>query len=322
VIVTVTLNPAIDKTLIVPAFRPGATNRATVDRVAVGGKGINVALNLRRLGCEVVATGFAGADDRHSSAAILARHGVEADFVTVAGETRVNLKLLDSTTGVETEINEPGFIVPPDALAALAAKLRAVARRASVMVFSGSLPPGAPADLYSQLIAQAGAQGVRTVLDTAGAALAHGIAAGPDLAKPNRAEAEELLHTSITDEESLVAAAQRMLGLGARSVVVSLGSRGAFGASSAGMWRARPPAVSARSTVGAGDAMVAALAYGLQQALPASDAIRLATAVSCAAAAASGPFGTTEAIESLLPQVSIASVPKPFVSPISPLGNR
>lgn len=317
-IVTVTVNPAVDKTITVCGFRAGATNRATVDRVDVGGKGINVALNLRRLGCEVIAIGFAGAGDRHGAAAILARHGVEADFVPVAGETRVNLKVLDSLTGVETEINEPGFAVPPDAIAMLTGRLAAVADRASVVVFSGSLPPGAPTDLYAQLIAQSRARGVRTVLDAAGAALAHGMAAGPDLAKPNRAEAEELLHTSISDDESLVAAAARMLGLGAQSVVVSLGPAGALGASPAGMWRARPPFIEARSTVGAGDAMVAALAYGLERALSLADALRLATAVSCAAAAASGRIGAADQIASLLPQVAIA--PAPFAPPVSPTG--
>lgn len=169
-IVTVTLNPAIDKILIVRGFKPGATNRAGIDRVDVGGKGINVALNLRRLGCTVVATGFVGAQDRHTTAATLARHGIGSDFVPVAGETRVNLKVIDPLTGLETEINEPGFEVPPDAVTALLAKLGLIARRASVIVFSGSLPPGAPADLYAQLITIAHAEGARSVLDTAGAA--------------------------------------------------------------------------------------------------------------------------------------------------------
>jgi 1-phosphofructokinase len=322
VIVTVTLNPALDKTLTIHGFRTGSTNRATVDRVGVGGKGINVARNLRRLGCEVVATGFLGSDDRHDTAAMLARDGIEADFVPVAGETRVNLKVFDSLTGVETEINEPGFVVPPEAIVALSAKLHALASRASVMVFSGSLPPRVPPDLYAQLIALVGANGVRTVLDAAGAALAHGIRARPDLAKPNRAEAEDLLGTAVNDDESLADAARRILALGAQSVVVSLGAGGALAASAAGIWRARPPLVAARSTVGAGDAMVAALAWGMMQSRSAADSLRLATAVSCAAAAASGPFGTADEISALLPQVSIAAVPGPLASPASPLGEK
>jgi 1-phosphofructokinase len=309
VIVTVTLNPAIDKTLIVHAFKTGATNRATVDGVATGGKGINVARTLKRLGCDVLATGFLGADDRYSTAAMLAEQGIEADFVPVSGETRVNLKLIDTLEGVETEINEPGFEVPAEAISLFVVKFRALASKASVMVLSGSLPPGTSVDLYAELIAVAHAEGVQTLLDTAAPALAHGLAARPHLVKPNRAEAEELLGTAIADEDSLLSAADRILAMGARSVVISLGSDGAVSASSDGMWRAHPPAVIARSTVGAGDAMVAALAYGLMQSLPAPEALRLATATSCAAAITAKPYPSSREIQALLPQVLIEPVP-------------
>ena len=308
-IVTVTLNPAIDKTLIVHAFKTGATNRATVDRVETGGKGINVARTLKRLGCDVCATGFLGADDRYGSAAMLAEQGIDADFVAVAGDTRVNLKLIDTLAGVETEINEPGFDVPAEAIGLFMVKFRALACKASVMVLSGSLPPGTPVDLYAELIAVAHAEGVQTLLDTAAPALAHGIGARPDLVKPNRAEAEELLGMSIVDEDSLLRAADRILAMGARRVVISLGSDGAFSASSDGMWRAHPPAVIARSTVGAGDAMAAGLAYGLMKSLPAPEALRLATATSCAAAITPRPYPSSPEIQALLPQVLIEPVP-------------
>lgn len=317
-IVTVTLNPAVDKTLIVRRFTPGQTNRATIHRVDVGGKGINVALNLKNMGCEVVATGFVAAGDRAGVVAALTHAGIEAAFVPVAGDTRVNLKIIDSLDGMETEINEPGFMVPPESIAALADMLRRLATRASVIVFSGSLPPEAPPDLYAQLIALAGAQGVLTVLDTAGAALAYGLAAKPDLVKPNRAEAEELLGECIGDETNLATAARRILALGARSVVISLGSDGALGLASDGMWRARPPALAVRSTVGAGDAMVAGLAYGLMQSQSSREALRLATAASCAAAAASGPLGTSEQIELLLPLVSVSAIDIAGASRIAP----
>lgn len=320
-IVTVALNPAIDKILTVRGFTLGVTNRATIDRVDVGGKGINVALNLRRFGCEVMATGFVGAEDRYAIPAALVRSGIGADFVTVPGETRVNLKVIDPHSGGETEINEPGFAVPPQAIEALAARLRTLARRAAVMVFSGSLPPEVPADLYARLIAVASAEGVRTVLDTTGAALAHGVSARPDLAKPNRAEAEELLDASIGDEDSLVAAASSILALGARSVVLSLGAGGALSASPARMCRARPPAVAVRSTVGAGDAMVAALAYGLRKSLSLSEALRLATAASCAVAAW-GQSATAEQIDTLMPQISMASVEPPAAAHRFPAMDR
>lgn len=309
-IVTVTLNPAVDKTLVIHAFRPGVTNRATVDRVEMGGKGINVARTLKRLECHVIATGLIGADAHEATTAMLAHDGIDADFVPVVGETRVNLKVIDPLAAVETEINEPGFAVPADVIAMLAIKLRTLARKASVVVLSGSLPPGVPANLYAQLVSIARAEGAHTLLDTAGAALAHGLAAGPDLAKPNRAEAEELVDAPIRSEESLVAAADRILAMGARSVVISLGPDGALSASlDSGFWRARPPAITARSTIGAGDAMVAALAYGLMRSLPPQDALRLATAASCAAAGTVERHPVWSEIQTLVPCIVVEASP-------------
>jgi 1-phosphofructokinase len=225
-IVTVTANPALDKTLCIRGFRLGTINRAVVERVDIGGKGINVAQNLARLGCDVVATGFLGAQDRRAVEATLAAQGVRADFVRVAGDLRVNLKILDPTTGLETEVNESGQVVCDKAMHALGNKLRRLARRCSVMVFSGSLPPGAPDDLYARYIRIAAGEGARTILDTAGAALQHGITAAPDLVKPNRAETEELLGTPLGDDSGLVAAARTLLEQGARMVVISLGAQG------------------------------------------------------------------------------------------------
>jgi 1-phosphofructokinase len=247
---------------------------------------------------------------------MLGQHGIHADFVPVAGESRVNLKIIDPIAGVETEINEPGFAVTPAAVAMLEARLHALAREASVMVFSGSLPPGAPVDLYSRLLAVAHAEGVRTTLDTVGGALARGLAAGPDLVKPNRAEVEELLDAPITDERSLVTAAHRILGMGARRVVISLGPDGAISASADGTWRARVPAVISRSTVGAGDAMMAALAYGLVQSLSQPEALRLATAAVCAAVVAVERYLSSSDIHTLLPQILIEPVP------LMPIGAR
>jgi len=309
VIVTVTLNPAVDKTVRVHALKPGATNRATIERVEVGGKGINVARTLKRLGAAVTAIGFLGAEDSGGTVAMLARHGIAADFVAVAGETRVNLKVIDPVDGLETEINEPGFAVPAEAIAALADKLRVLSRAASVVVFSGSLPPGAPVDLYAQLIELARGEGARTALDTAAGALAAGLGAAPDLVKPNRAEVEELLGMTIDDDTRLAGAAQRLLAMGARTVVISLGRDGAFAASADGMWHAYSPMIAAGNTIGAGDAMMAALARGVTQALPLPDALRVATAAGCAAAAMVERYPSWRDIEMLMPQIRIEPRP-------------
>jgi 1-phosphofructokinase len=309
-IVTVTPNPAVDKTLIVPGFSAGKTNRGTIDRIDVGGKGINVARALRRFGCDVTATGFLADDYGKKIEAALVRQGIETAFVLVPGETRVNVKVIDPAAGMETEINEAGFQVPSEALAALTARLTDLARRASVMVFAGSLPPGVPAHAYGGFVRLARHAGVKTILDATGDVLKRGLAAGPDLVKPNRAEAEELLGASLDDEAALVEAARRLLEMGAQTAIVSLGPCGALSASAAGVWRARGPAVTARTTIGAGDAMVAALAYAMTRALAPREALRLATAAS-AAAAAGGEFPAAADVDSLLPQVVVEDVSTP-----------
>jgi 1-phosphofructokinase len=287
-IATVTLNPALDKTMAIPGFAIGKTNRASIEQIDAGGKGINVAKAARQLGCPVIALGFlAGANGLWVADALRAM-GIPSDFVWVPGETRVNLKIKDSLTGTETEINEPGFQVGADHLQSLKRRVEEKAGQCSVMVFSGSLPPGVPPETYGEFIRIARNRGAQTILDTAGAALKYGIAAGPDLIKPNRAEAEEVLQTGIDGEAALVGAARRLLALGARVVVLSLGADGALAVSRRESWRAYSPSVTASSSIGAGDAMVAALAFAMTRGLALEDALRLATAAGAATVATNG----------------------------------
>jgi 1-phosphofructokinase len=307
-IVTVTANPAVDRTVSIRGFTIGTTNRAVAHRIDIGGKGINVARHLASLGCDVVAAGFLDAGDLHGVGQTLAAQGIQTDFLRVAGDTRMNLKILDPVTGHETEINAAGAPLAPDAVPALLDKLRALAPRCAAMIFSGSLPPGAPADLYAQAIELAAAAGVKTVLDAAGDALRHGIAAKPDLVKPNRAEAEELLGVSLGSEAELVAGAKRLVACGARIAIISLGADGAVCASAAGAWRARVPQIAARNTVGSGDAMVAALAWALTRSLAVPEALRLATALGSATAASDGPLPPSGRLEALLPGVLVEAV--------------
>jgi 1-phosphofructokinase len=304
-IVTVTPNPAIDRIVVVRGFRTGAINRATVDRVDIGGKGINVAQNLAGLGCEVMATGFLGTDAVRAVVPALAASGIQSDFVNVSGDIRVNLKILDPASAEETEVNEAGPFVSDRTLHDLLEKLDRLARRCSVMVFSGSLPPGAPDDFYARCIRIAAAAGAKTVLDTAGAPLRHGISAAPDLVKPNQAEAEGLLGVSDIDP---VIVARRLLEYGPRTVVLSLGDAGAVSVSASGIWRAMLPELTVRNTVGAGDAMVAALAFALSRSLPAPDALRAGTALSAAAAASAAPVPALELFHELQPKVTIQAV--------------
>ncbi len=297
-IVTVTLNPALDKTIVVPGFAVGATNRARVERIDLGGKGINVARAARRLGCEVLATGFLGT--------ALTVEDLPNHFVQVPAETRVNLKIKDPLAGTETEINEPGFRVERADLEQLEGRIRQHAAPGVVMVFSGSLPPGAPSSIYADYLRIARERGAGTILDTGGEALREGVRACPDLVKPNRVEAEELLGVRIADEDELLRAGRMLLALGPRAAVISLGASGALGMSAEKCCRARAPAVKPASSVAAGDAMVAALAYAMLEHLPLENAVPLAVAAGTATVAMPGSeVAGRDSIEKLLPEVEV-----------------
>lgn len=304
-IATVTLNPAVDKTVVVPDFAAGKTNRAQVERVDPGGKGTNVAKALRQLGCPVVALGFVAGLNGQFLRRTLDGLGIPHDLIDVPGETRVNLKIEDPRLGLETELNEPGFPVSPEHLAEMERRAEAYAARAEFMVFAGSLPPGAGPGTYAKLIRIASGRGAKTILDASGAALREGIAARPDLVKLNRAEAEELLGSA----DDLAAALDRAQAMGAARVVISLGAEGAVAACGERRYRARPPRVEVRCTVGAGDAMTAALACALAGGAEFAEALRLATAAGAATAASGGSSVASRiAIEALLGQVQVGEL--------------
>jgi 1-phosphofructokinase len=308
-IATVTLNPAIDESLIVPCFEVGKTNRGEVWRTDAGGKGINVAEAVKQLGAEVCALGFVAGSNGRFILEALAASGIPADFCDVPGETRVNLKIHDPVCGTETELNEPGFQVSPEHLQAMKQKIRDYGPRCEVMVFSGSLPPGAPPEAFAELMTIARSLGAKCMLDTAGPALKYGLEAKPILIKPNRAEVEELLEVPLRTRRELAEAARQLLEMGAEEAVISMGADGAVAAGRQDLLSARPPAVAARSSVGAGDAMVAALAYGEVKHLSFRESFRLAIAASAAAVTMEGSkVADLALVQSLLPQVQVEEV--------------
>lgn len=305
-IATVTFNPAIDKSVTVHGFEVGKTNRCVVDRIDAGGKGINVARVLRLWGCEVRALGLAAGANGHFILEALRTEGISADFVTVPGETRVNLKIHDPQMETETEINEPGFQVGPDHLEALRRKVETYAPQTEVLVLSGSLPPGAPPSIFADLIAIAKRQGAHCILDTAGPGLAQGITAGPSLIKPNRVEVEELMARGLPTSQDLVQAAHSLIRGGCEQVLISLGAEGALGVAGTEALLARPPAVHVRSSVGAGDTMVAAMARAALEGTPFREAFRLAVAASAATVALPGTqMATWQAVQNLIQHVML-----------------
>ena len=275
-------------------------------RTDAGGKGINVAQALKKFGEEVLALGFLAGSNGHFITRALADSGINADFLDVPGETRVNLKIRDPLCGTETELNEPGFQVSPVHLEALKQKIREYAAACEVVVFSGSLPPGAPPEIFAELMTIARALGAKCMLDTAGPALSRGLEACPLLIKPNRAEVEGLVQRSLSTRRELAEAARQVLKMGAEEAVISLGADGAVAANHQYWLSARPPSVTPRSSVGAGDAMVAAMAYGEVKHLSFRDSFSLAIAASAAAVTLEGSkLADLPQIQSLLSQVQV-----------------
>jgi 1-phosphofructokinase len=308
-IATVTLNPTVDKSLTVRGFEIGKTNRGQVDRLDAGGKGINVAKALQGFGSPVCALGWVAGNNGRFILDALSAQGIASDFIKVPGETRINLKIHDPEKGTETELNEPGFRVSAEHLEELRRNIQAHAPHCEVMVFSGSLPPDAPLEIFAELMGIAKVYGARCILDTGGPALQRGLAAAPFLIKPNRAEVEALLNTTLGTRRELVEAARTLISMGSEQVLISLGAEGAVGVAGNEAWFAPPPAITLRSSVGAGDTMVAIMAYAAVEGWPFRQAFRLAVAASAATASLEGTqVADLAAAEALLPQVMLEDV--------------
>lgn len=278
-ILTVTLNPALDLTYTVDALVPHGTHRVAAVAERPGGKGLNVARVLHALGEPVLTTGLLGGATGGRLTELLHADGVPARFWPIAGETRRTVAVADHDDA--TGFWEPGPLVAGGEWTAFVAHFRGLLGTASVVALCGSLPPGVPIDGYKTLIRAAAEAGVRTVLDTSGEALRRGLRAAPDLAKPNTRELAGLLGAGDPPDRD------RILALGAPAVVISRGPRGLLALTTDGAWQAAPPERLAGNPTGAGDACVAALARGLRDSTPWPD--RLADAVALSAAAVAAP---------------------------------
>jgi len=292
-VLTVTLNAALDLTYRVDRLTPGATHRVEDIAARAGGKGVNVARVLHALGEPVLATGLAGGATGARLRALLAADGVPEEFVPIADESRRTVVICAGDGAEPTGFWEPGPRVTATEWRTFVERYQALLAGSSVVTLNGSLPPGVPQDGYATLIALARAAGVPTVLDADGEPLRLGVAAGPDLVKPNALELS-MLHGAALGRKVLVdspagaeaaAAAARELGAGA--VVASLASVGVVAATGDGCWHAAPPERVNGNPTGAGDACVAGLARGLllRQAWPE----RLRDAVALSAAAVASP---------------------------------
>jgi 1-phosphofructokinase family hexose kinase len=279
-VATVTLNPAIDLTVAIPNFRAGEVNRVAHTRSDPGGKGVNVASVLADFGQPVCVTGFLGQDNTQLFERLFAQKGIEDRFVRIAGRTRTGIKIVDEPNQETTDINFPGPM-PADAdVAALFQTVDDLTGACPWFVLSGSIPARLSPEIYRQLVAAIKARGRAVALDTSGDGLRLALAAAPDLIKPNVDELRELSGEALGDEGAMIAAARRLLDLGIGCVVVSMGQRGALFVAQEEVLASRPPAVAVKSTVGAGDAMVAGMVAGKVRGDALAGCARLATAFS------------------------------------------
>ncbi|MEV7244052.1 1-phosphofructokinase family hexose kinase [Streptomyces sp. NPDC003236] len=283
-ILTVTLNTALDITYRVRSLRPHTSHRVSQVLERPGGKGVNVARVLAALGHEVTATGFAGGATGLVLRERLAQTpGVTDALVPVAGATRRTVAVVDERTGDTTQLNEPGPQITPAEWGAFQDRYAELLGRASAVALSGSLPPGVPVGAYAGLIRAARAHGVPVLLDAGGEPLRRGVAARPDIIKPNSEELAEL-----TGSHEPLRATQDARRRGAHAVVASLGPDGLLAATPEGRWRATPPARVHGNPTGAGDSVVAALLSGLVERLPWPDRLARAAALSAATVRAPG----------------------------------
>ncbi|MFE0178989.1 1-phosphofructokinase family hexose kinase [Streptomyces sp. NPDC059002] len=284
-ILTVTLNAALDITYRVPALTPHASHRVTEVIERPGGKGLNVARVLAALGHDVTVAGFAGGDTGRTLHDRLAEAPHLTDALTpVGGATRRTLAVVDAATGDTTQLNEPGPLVSPGEWAAFLDSYEELVHREgmSAVALCGSLPPGVPVGAYALLIRAARAAGVPVLLDTSGEPLRRGVAARPDVVKPNADELAEL--TGSHEPSQATRDARRR---GAHAVVASLGADGLLAVTPDGGWQAAPPARVHGNPTGAGDSAVAGLLSALAEGLPWPD--RLARAVALSAATVAAP---------------------------------
>lgn len=276
--VTVTLNPAIDRTVTIANFAPGAVNRVEAFHNTPGGKGINVASALADAGHRVAASGFLGCENSRLFEALFAKKQIADQLIRITGETRVGIKIVDPATHQTTDINFPGNAPTPHEVAALHEQLAGL--QAPWFVLGGSLPPGVAPALYRELVAALKARGIKVALDTSDEPLRLALEAAPTFIKPNIHELEALLGKPLANEQAVVQAARELVARGIELVVVSMGKQGACFVNAQRVVVARPPDIEVRSTVGAGDAMVAGILSAQLRGLPLEDCARLATAFS------------------------------------------
>lgn len=307
-ILTVTLNPAVDKTYQTEELFCGRVNRMRSVTNIPGGKGINVARILNQYGEKVTATGFLGGFPGKWIDSRLREMGIDSDFVEVDGETRSSMNVV-ADNGFVTEILEPGPQISGEKLEEFCAHFSELVKQASMVVLSGSAAPGIPENIYARLIREAREAGGETILDTSGELLREGVKAAPAVVKPNRKELEYLIGHRLRDKEDLKAAAGLLLDCGVKQVVVSLGDKGLLLMNREQCLYAKAPKVKADNTVGCGDSVVASFVMSKCKGEPDAQMLRRAAAISAASATAfESGFVPMELADELFEEINVEEI--------------
>ena len=293
------LNPALDKSASLPRFSFDSPNRLELQRLELGGKGVNVAKMLRTLGAEVCLSGFDYAGKPVEKA--LAGSGVSLHLLPLNGELRVNLKIKETETGRTLEINERGCAVNEEELTGLGKALFDLCRPGDFISLSGSLPPGAPRNTYAGLCGALKKKGCFVAVDCDGDVLWHALSAAPDLIKPNAQEFEALTGVSAQSLPEAIAACKKLLQKGVGAVCLSRGAEGALYCGKEGVFSCPAAPVAVKGVQGAGDSLLAGMLFALSQNIHPGEALRFASAVAGASVMQPGTvLGKKEDVEKIL----------------------
>ncbi|OPJ56817.1 1-phosphofructokinase [Alkalithermobacter paradoxus] len=304
-IYTVTLNPAIDKTIFLDSMRKGEVNRIKKVIKDVGGKGINVSKVLKVLGKESIVLGFLGSDNKKYFVDFLEDANINHDFITVDGENRTNLKIIELDSDIHTDINDIGFSVDEESVNLLLNRISSLDED-DVVVLSGSIPSGVSDDIYRKIIETIKHKNAKVILDADGKALIEGIKAKPYMIKPNVHELKNIVDFDENNMDSIVEAGKKLVNQGIEKVLISMGELGSLYITKKDVLYANPLKLEVKSTVGAGDSMVAAIAYGIEDDLFDLEILKLASACgACAVMTEGSKMLNKDIIETIKQQINI-----------------
>jgi 1-phosphofructokinase len=314
VITTITLNPAIDKTMIIDNFQAGKVNRELSLRIDAAGKGINVSKVIQKLGGKSQAMGILAGNTGEFIKNELDRMKIEYDFMMIEGQTRTNTKIVDRENNLVTDINENGPWVSHEDLKKFEKNIMDGLSKGSIAVFSGSVPRNVDKKIYTRLINGAKAKGAKTILDADGELLIEGLKAGPYLVKPNIHELEKIFSIKIESTEEIIRYGKKILEYGVDYVVVSRGEEGSVLISNNEIAIVKGIKVEAKSTVGAGDSLVAAISLSISRGYTLEDTIKLAVATSIASVMTDGTqSGSMDTINELIEKVEFKLVDRGMI---------